>query len=54
LSEDLTLAARDLLLQVIDWIVKTKGRSREQAYALAIFANTQDEQLQTLAKALAA
>jgi formamidase len=38
LSEDLTLAARDSLLQMIDWIVKTKGLSREQAYALASVA----------------
>jgi len=38
LSEDVTLAARDALLQMIDWIVKTKGLSREQAYALSSVA----------------
>lgn len=38
LAEDLTLAARDALLEMIDWIVKNKGLSREQAYALASVA----------------
>src|SRR5262245_4797445 len=38
LSEDLTLAARDALLQMIDWIVANKGLSREQAYILASVA----------------
>ena len=38
LSEDLTLAARDALLQMIDWIVANKGLTREQAYALASVA----------------
>jgi formamidase len=38
LSEDLTLAARDALLEMIDWMVKNKGLSSEQAYALASVA----------------
>jgi formamidase len=38
LSEDVTLAARDALLQMIDWLVKKKGLSREQAYALSSVA----------------
>jgi formamidase len=38
LSEDLTLAARDALLQMIDWIVANKGLSREQAYVLSSVA----------------
>jgi formamidase len=38
LSEDLTLAARDALLQMIDWIVANKGLTREQAYVLASVA----------------
>jgi formamidase len=38
LSEDLTLAARDALLQMIDWIVENKGLSRDQAYVLASVA----------------
>ena len=38
LSEDLTLAARDALLQMIDWIVANKGLTRNQAYALASVA----------------
>ena len=37
-AEDLTLAARDALLQMIDWIVASKGLTREQAYALASVA----------------
>jgi formamidase len=38
LSEDLTLAARDALLQMIDWIVANKGLTRNQAYVLASVA----------------
>ncbi|MDE8652001.1 acetamidase/formamidase family protein [Novosphingobium album (ex Liu et al. 2023)] len=38
LSEDLTLAARDALLRMIDWIARTKGYSREQAYAICAAA----------------
>jgi formamidase len=38
LSEDLTLAARDALLQMIDWIVANKRLSREQAYVLSSVA----------------
>ncbi len=38
LSEDVTLAARDALLQMIDWLVQNRGLSREQAYALASVA----------------
>jgi formamidase len=38
LSEDLTLAARDALLEMIDWLMKNKGLSREQAYALSSVA----------------
>jgi formamidase len=38
LSEDVTLAARDALLQMIDWIVRTKGLTREQAYLLSSVA----------------
>jgi formamidase len=38
LSEDVTLAARDALLQMIDWLVKNKGLTREQAYSLASVA----------------
>jgi len=38
LSEDVTLAARDALVQMIDWLVKNKGLSREQAYCLASVA----------------
>ena len=38
LSEDLTLAARDALLQMIDWIVANKGLTREQAYVLSSVA----------------
>jgi formamidase len=32
LSEDLTLAARRSLIEMIDWLTATKGLSREQAY----------------------
>jgi formamidase len=38
LSEDLTLAARDALLQMIDWINKNKRLTREQAYVLSSVA----------------
>lgn len=38
LSEDVTLAARDALLQMIDWLVKNKGLTRNQAYALSSVA----------------
>ncbi|WP_016746155.1 acetamidase/formamidase family protein [Rhizorhabdus wittichii] len=38
LSEDLTLAARDALLRMIDWISETRGYSREQAYAICAAA----------------
>lgn len=38
LSEDLTLAARDALIRMIDWIVKNKGFNREQAYAICAAA----------------
>jgi formamidase len=38
LSEDLTLAARDALLQMVDWIHANKGLSREQAYILSSVA----------------
>lgn len=38
LSEDITLAARDALIHMIDWIVANKGLSREQAYCLASVA----------------
>jgi formamidase len=38
LSEDVTLAARDALLQMIDWLTKNKGLTREQAYMLASVA----------------
>lgn len=38
LSEDVTLAARDALLHMIDWIVKNKGLTREQAYILSSVA----------------
>lgn len=34
LSENLTLAARDALLQMINYLVKEKGLTREQAYIL--------------------
>ena len=38
LSEDVTLAARDALLHMIDWLVANKGLSREQAYCLSSVA----------------
>jgi formamidase len=38
LSEDVTLAARDALLQMIDWLVNNKGLTRQQAYALSSVA----------------
>ncbi len=38
LSEDLTLAARNATLSMIDFLVKTKGLSPEQAYVLASVA----------------
>jgi formamidase len=38
LSEDVTLAARDALLQMIEWIVREKKLTREQAYALSSVA----------------
>jgi formamidase len=38
LSEDVTLAARDALLQMIDWLVRNKGLTRQQAYALSSVA----------------
>jgi formamidase len=38
LSEDVTLAARDALLQMIDWINRNKQLTREQAYVLSSVA----------------
>jgi formamidase len=38
LSEDLTLATRDALLRIIDWMVTNEGLTREQAYAVAAAA----------------
>ncbi len=38
LSEDLTLAARNAVLNMIDYLVKTKGLTREQAYVLTSVA----------------
>jgi formamidase len=38
LSEDLTLAARNATLSMIDFLVETKGLTREQAYILASVA----------------
>jgi formamidase len=38
LSEDVTLSARDALLQMIEWIVREKKLTREQAYVLASVA----------------
>ncbi|MBX2854387.1 MAG: acetamidase/formamidase family protein [Rhodobacteraceae bacterium] len=38
LSEDLTLAARDALIKMIDYIVREHGLTREQAYILASVA----------------
>ena len=38
LSEDLTLAARDALIKMIDYIQREHGLNREQAYILASVA----------------
>jgi formamidase len=38
LSEDVTLSARDALLQMIEWIVREKKVTREQAYVLSSVA----------------
>jgi len=38
LSEDVSLAARNATLNMIDFLVKTKGLSREQAYVLVSVA----------------
>jgi formamidase len=38
LSEDVTLAARDALLHMVNWLVINKGLSREQAYCLSSVA----------------
>jgi formamidase len=38
LSEDLTAAARSALVEMIDWLVKTRGLSREQAYVVTSVA----------------
>jgi formamidase len=38
LSEDVTLSARDSLLQMIEWLVREKKLSREQAYVLCSVA----------------
>jgi len=38
LSEDVTLAARDSLLQMIEWLAREKKLSREQAYVLCSVA----------------
>ena len=38
LSEDLTLAARNALLAIIDYMVKTKGLTPEQAYIVSSVA----------------
>jgi formamidase len=38
LSEDLTLAARNALIEIIDWMVKNKGLTPEQAYVVASVA----------------
>ena len=37
-SEDLTLAARNALLNMIDYLVDTRGFTRQQAYCLASVA----------------
>ena len=34
----MTLAARDALLQMVDWLVNNKGLTREQAYCLSSVA----------------
>jgi formamidase len=38
LSEDLTLAARNATLNMIDFLVKSKGLTRQQAYVLTSVA----------------
>lgn len=38
LSEDITLAARNSLIQMIDWLVATKGLTKEQAYVVTSVA----------------
>jgi formamidase len=38
LSEDLTLAARNALIEMIDWMVKAKGLTPQQAYVVASVA----------------
>lgn len=38
LSEDVTLAARDALMHMVDWLVANKGLSPEQAYVLSSVA----------------
>jgi formamidase len=38
LSEDLTLAARNALIEMIDYMVREKGLTREQAYVIASVA----------------
>jgi formamidase len=38
LSNDVTLAARNSLLQMLDWLQATKGLTREQAYVVASVA----------------
>jgi formamidase len=38
LSEDLTLAARSALIEMIDWLEREKGLTREQAYVLCSVA----------------
>jgi formamidase len=38
LSEDLTLATRDALIRIIEWMTENKGLTREQAYVVAAAA----------------
>ena len=38
LNEDLTLAARSSLTEMIDWLVKTKGYTADQAYVITSVA----------------
>jgi formamidase len=38
LSEDLTLAARNALIDIVDWMVREKGLTPEQAYVVASVA----------------
>ena len=38
LSEDLVIAARNSLVEMIDWLVKTKGVTRQQAYVITSVA----------------